>query len=94
MPDDPGEIEDPHVLTVMTELDAYLRAHPNSADTVEGIARWWFAPTLRPTVAQVGAALRWMQALDVVEALYAADGRVRYRLNRRLATGPARPGTH
>jgi hypothetical protein len=88
MPDDSGDSDDLDVTTVVSQLNIYLREHPNSADTAEGIARWWFDSVPRPTTEQVGAALSWMEALGVVEALPAADGKVRYRL-RRGKPGPA-----
>ncbi len=90
MPNDSGEADDPDVTTVVYQLNIYLRGHPNSADTAEGIARWWFDTPLRPTTEQVSAALRWMQALGVVEALHAADGKVRYRLRRSAGDGDPR----
>jgi Fe2+ or Zn2+ uptake regulation protein len=88
VPDASCESDDPDVTTVVSQINIYLREHPNSADTAEGIARWWFASVPRPTTEQVRVALRWMEALGVVEALPAADGKVRYRL-RRGKSGPA-----
>lgn len=93
MPDESGETDDPDVTTVVSQLNIYLREHPNSADTAEGITRWWFDAPLRPTTEQVSAALRWMQALGVVEALHAADGKVRYRLQRSAGDADRNGGT-
>lgn len=70
--------DDPDVMSVVTQLCLYLRAHPRSADTAEGAARWWLRTA--PAGEKVHAALRWMESLGVVEALRAADGRVRFRL--------------
>jgi hypothetical protein len=89
MPVNPGQTDDPEVATVICQLNIYLRQHPNAADTSEGIARWWFDAPLRPTIGQVNAALRSMQALGIVEALHAADGRVRYRLQCAMGAGGA-----
>lgn len=72
------------MLTVQ-QLSQYLCCHPEACDAPEGIARWWvkgLEPA--PTLAVVEAALAWLAARGVLEALHAADGRFRYR---RLAGG-------
>ena len=35
------------VQTLIDEIERYLSAHPNAADTVEGIRGWWLPPELR-----------------------------------------------
>ncbi len=72
--------EDPDVMSVVSQLCVYLRAHPRSADTAEGAARWWFRSSPGPTNEKVHAALRWLEAMGVVETVQAADGRVRFHL--------------
>lgn len=72
--------EDPELMSVVTRLCTYLRAHPRSADTAEGAARWWLRADPAAPGAKVHAALCWLEALGVVETLRAADGRVRFRL--------------
>jgi hypothetical protein len=98
MPIDAPASQPPDVLAVVSQLSTYLRTHPQSADTSEGIARWWFDAEPSPTAALVQAALQWMEAMGVVEAQHAADGRVRWRarqglpdLDLRLAALAARP---
>jgi hypothetical protein len=59
------------------ELAAYLRAHPFACDTAEGIRHWWFETEV--AMDELMAALEWMRLHQLVEALGAADGRVRYR---------------
>lgn len=69
------------VLTIAQQLARYLRHHPDGCDTAEGIARWWLAPDeAAAPVAVIEAALEWMTACQLMEALHAADGRIRYRL--------------
>ena len=75
----PAEHRD--VLTIAQQLARYLQDHPDGCDTAEGIARWWMDP-LEAAVPEVmmEAALAWMTACQLMEALHAADGRIRYRL--------------
>ena len=90
--------EDPELMSVVTRLCTYLRAHPRSADTADGAARWWLRGGPAAPGEKVHAALRWLEALGVVQASRAADGRVRFRLqtgvpdmDARLASLAARP---
>lgn len=69
----------PEILDVVQSLARYLRANPHACDTVEGIARWWFTPDAQPDEKKLETALRWLIVEGLVEALQAADGRVRYR---------------
>ncbi|MFG6413330.1 hypothetical protein ACG02S_05400 [Roseateles sp. DC23W] len=67
-------------MTIVSHLSRYWRQHPDACDTAEGIARWWIDVEPQPVPATlVEGALGWMSACGVVEALQAADGRVRYR---------------
>lgn len=68
---------DPEVMTTVQQLSQYLCQHPEACDAPDGIARWWVAEPL--PASDVQAALDWMAARGVVEALHAADGRLRYR---------------
>ncbi len=38
---DDTDPEDPAVVALADEVMGYLRAHPDAADTMEHIARWW-----------------------------------------------------
>ena len=70
----------PDVMTIVQHLSRYLRIHPDACDTSEGIARWWIDVDPLPVpVTTVETALSWMSSCGVVEALHAADGRIRYR---------------
>jgi hypothetical protein len=78
---------DPEVMTTVQQLSQYLCRHPDACDAPEGIARWWVAEPVPASVAE--SALSWMAARGVLEALHAADGRLRYR---RVADDPLADG--
>jgi hypothetical protein len=70
----------PDVMNIAQQLSRYLRNHPDGCDTAEGIARWWIdADDAAVPVALIETALEWMTKCQLMEALHAADGRVRYR---------------
>ncbi|MEI8029426.1 MAG: hypothetical protein WCH35_06570 [Comamonadaceae bacterium] len=67
-------------MNIAQQLSRYLRKHPDGCDTAEGIARWWIdADDAAAPVALIETALEWMVQCQLMEALPAADGRVRYR---------------
>lgn len=71
--------EDPEVVALAAEVMGYLRTHPDAADTMEHIARWWI---LRQRIEAGLAATQ--KALDYLErhgALEKSDRGV-YRLAR------------
>lgn len=80
---------DDDVTALVRSLNRYLRDNPLACDGAEGIARWWLAaPVDAGTLAD---ALALMLARGEIQALRAADGRVRYR--RRAAEPPADPAS-
>jgi hypothetical protein len=63
---------------IVRALSRYLRLNPLASDTLEGIAQWWL--TFDDfTDTELQQALRRLVDAGVVEAVPAADGRVRYR---------------
>lgn len=66
------------MVAVLEELACYLRANPLASDTADSICRWWLDghPARMDGVIQ---ALELMQRQGLVEAVVAADGRLRYR---------------
>lgn len=70
----------PDTAHTVQQLSHYLWRHPNACDTAEGIARWWLLGAYTsPPLPVVLSALDHLQALGLVQAHRAADGRVRYR---------------
>lgn len=67
------------VEALVQQITAYLRDNPMACDTQEGIARWWLAPGTGVDGQVLSRALQWMQQRRLIEALSAADGRVRFR---------------
>ncbi len=70
----------PDTAHTVQQLSHYLWRHPHACDTAEGIARWWLLGAhTSPPLPVVLSALDHLQALGLVQAHPAADGRVRYR---------------
>ena len=82
---------DDDVTALVRLLDGYLRNNPLACDTAEGITRWWLGAAAPDDSRTLMRALERMQADGTIEALQAADGRVRYR---RRAMTPPRGTTH
>ena len=59
----------------------YLHDHPDSADTVEGVAEWWLRRQhVSDTLAIVNEALELLAADGSVQQRRTADGRLIYKL--------------
>lgn len=72
--------EDP-ILAIASAVEAYLAAHPEAADSAEGILRWWLPRVrLEESVADVQRALDLLVERGAVESRQVAGGRVVYRL--------------
>jgi hypothetical protein len=70
----------PDVMNIARQLSRYLRDHPDGCDTADGIARWWInADDAAVPIALIETTLEWMAQCQLMEALHAADGHVRYR---------------
>jgi len=56
------------ILTIESEVLAYLEARPASADTMEGIHRWWIRwPGMEESMAITEIALSRLEARGLVE---------------------------
>jgi hypothetical protein len=68
------------VNTIAEEIARYLRAHPEAADSFEGIRRWWL-PRVRfeETTAQIERALDELLERGIVVREVMPDGRILYR---------------
>ena len=63
---------------LVQRLAHYLRMNPLASDTEEGIGQWWLGIGPQELLKLPGA-LAWLVAAGIVDAVTAADGRVRYR---------------
>jgi hypothetical protein len=54
------------VSTVAASLHDYVTRHPDAADSIEGIRRWWLPPGLVASTAEVQAALDRLVAAGVL----------------------------
>lgn len=82
------------------EILAYLAAHPEAQDTLEGIVQWWLLEQkIRRQTARVKEALAELVTQKLILERPGSDLRKHYRLNRRkmktiraiLAQGGNRP---
>ncbi|MCU0922325.1 MAG: hypothetical protein MUF16_18685 [Burkholderiaceae bacterium] len=69
--------DDTKTLSLTCALLELLLAHPERNDSSEGIARWWFTEEMDVVV--IERVLCWMKDEQLIEAVLAADGRVRWR---------------
>ncbi len=64
------------VIQVAALLRSYVAANPEAADTVEGIARWWFPAAISPEAMK--AAVRLLADEGTLVRRVAHDGTVVY----------------
>lgn len=75
MPDNDEEA----TATVAGEIKRYLEAHPNAADSAEGIARWWLArQRFEEATEIVQRALEHLVAEGEVVKTVTGEGRILY----------------
>lgn len=67
------------MVTIAQEIKNYLMAHPNAADSREGIVKWWLTrQRYEEALGQVQIALDQLVAEGVISKRRAADGKVVY----------------
>jgi hypothetical protein len=72
-------MDDDAISVIATEVLAYLEAHPDAADTADGILRWWLpARHADASDADVEQALERLVACEAVVRQRMADGRTLY----------------
>lgn len=69
----------PEMLAIVRALARYLRVNPNSSDTADGIAMWWFREQTVVNGRALLDALDWMRERGLVEMLSASSTGDRYR---------------
>jgi hypothetical protein len=71
---------------IVVVIRRYIHAHPDAADTIDGIHRWWLLPTLQDESRQLVAdALDSLVQEGVMRQVTLEDGRVIYSSARRPA---------
>lgn len=74
-----SKIEVSNKMHVANEIEKYLDYHPNAADTLEGIIKWWISRIrLEETIEVVSEALSILESKGIVTKRDSADGRKIY----------------
>lgn len=64
---------------LITAITNYLRAHPNAADSVEGIMQWWLPQQQNPVdINEMQHALDYLVDTGAVSRTVLLDGRMLY----------------
>jgi hypothetical protein len=75
--------DDALVDEIAAEIRAYLQAHPDAADTLDGIVQWWIVhQRFLRGIQATERALERLVAENQVERIRTADGRVVFRAAR------------
>ena len=78
--------QSPRTADIAQDILAYLAAHPEAQDTMEGIVEWWLLEQeIRRSTALVNAALAELISQGLVLERRGRDGRIHYRINRHKA---------
>lgn len=68
---------------ITNEIMTYLANHPNAADTLDGVAKWWLLDRSdKLQLGQVKQALDELVAKGLVAAQKGGDSKIVYRVNR------------
>lgn len=68
---------------ITSEIMTYLANHPNAADTLDGVAKWWLLDRAdKLQLGQVKQALDELVAKGLVAAQKGGDSKIVYRVNR------------
>jgi Fe2+ or Zn2+ uptake regulation protein len=60
-------------------ISGYLEFHPHAADTLEGVAKWWFPPASQPqSLEQVAKVLESLVDQGIVKETSMAVGKIIY----------------
>jgi len=70
--------QDEHLIEVVDAILRYLHSHPDAADTVEGIAKWWLPAEWCTDIRIVQSALTRLEAQGLVHRRINADRHVLY----------------
>jgi hypothetical protein len=79
--DEPEQVQPPmDADDIARAIVEYLRAHPDAADTLVGIARWWLRPRIGPVVqSALEQAVEKLVANETLACETLGDGQLFYR---------------
>lgn len=78
MTNEPAEVND-DIAVIASQIDRYLKSHPNAADSAEGILRWWLArQRYEESIQKVEQALALLLRQGAVSKRTLVDGKVLY----------------
>ena len=81
----PG-LNDSDVQQIADEIECYLKNHPNAADTIEGIAKWWLrGEGIEVSSLIVQQALNYLGSKSVVKCNANLSGNKVYSSNKAKA---------
>ncbi len=69
---------DEHLAAIADAIVSYLDSHPDAADTIEGIAKWWLPAKMCGDMRSIHSALARLAAQGVVQRRTHADRHVVY----------------
>ena len=78
-----SEFSDSDVQQTADQIECYLKNHPNAADTIEGIIKWWL-PGRRIEASNliVQRALDYLSSKSVIKSNANLDGNIVYSSNK------------
>jgi Fe2+ or Zn2+ uptake regulation protein len=84
----PETKQDEAIVAIAQEISAYLKAHPEAADSLEGVARWWLARQhYEQAINKVKKALEYLVAEGVVTRTSTTGGNTLYSSASRDVSG-------
>ena len=73
------KVKDEDIVTVAQEIRNYLMAHPNAADSLEGIVKWWLTrQRYEEAMGQVQKALDYLVVRGDISKRQLSSGKVIY----------------
>lgn len=75
----PENQSDDEIVAIAQEIAGYLRAHPHSADSLEGVGKWWLTrQRYEQSIRTVRRALDYLVAEGVVKKSTSVGGEALY----------------
>ncbi len=67
------------VIHIANDIETYLKQHPDAADTLDGIIKWWVSRIrIEESVGDISKALVLLELENIVAKTRTVDGRVIY----------------